>query len=206
MPDAKQRLRSLDRIDPPDVWHRARQLEPIGEVPGTTEPSWQKRVAAGAVAFAVFAGAIAIALGAFRADRPADVVRDGGEPARGDPVPTPSLAGDPVPTPTTFPANLDPIEVTTPARGAEVTSPVTIEGSADVYEATVSIQIYDAAGNRIVDTFTTATCGSGCRGDFSASVPFSVESSQQGTIVVFESSAETGERLNTVRVPVTLHP
>jgi len=65
MRDAKQRLRPLDRISPPDVWQRARRLEPIGDVPPPEQSGWQRRVAAGAVAFAVFAGAIALVLGAF---------------------------------------------------------------------------------------------------------------------------------------------
>ena len=71
MRDAKQRLRSLDRIDPPDVWHRAGSMEPLGDLPDTVgQPPWQRRVAAGAVAFAVFGVAVALALGAFDRDDP----------------------------------------------------------------------------------------------------------------------------------------
>ncbi|MGH2660765.1 MAG: Gmad2 immunoglobulin-like domain-containing protein [Actinomycetota bacterium] len=42
--------------------------------------------------------------------------------------------------------------------GDEVSSPLTIRGNADVFEATVSISILDAAGNEFVRAFTTATC------------------------------------------------
>jgi hypothetical protein len=70
MRDAKQRLRPLDRIDPPDVWHRATQLDPVGEVPPAPQPSLQSRVAAGVVAFAVFAGAVALGVGLFGSSTP----------------------------------------------------------------------------------------------------------------------------------------
>ncbi|HXF37359.1 MAG TPA: Gmad2 immunoglobulin-like domain-containing protein [Actinomycetota bacterium] len=96
------------------------------------------------------------------------------------------------------------ILVEEPAIGDRVTSPVTIAGTADVFEATVSIGILDANGNEIVRTFTTATCGTGCRGDYQERVEFSVPRTQPGTIVVYESSAEDGSPLHVVEIPVTL--
>ncbi len=96
------------------------------------------------------------------------------------------------------------ILVEEPAIGQEVRSPVTIAGTADVFEATVSIRILDAAGNEIVRTFTTATCGTGCRGDFEERVRFEVGETQPGTIVVYESSAEDGSPLHVVEIPVLL--
>jgi hypothetical protein len=98
------------------------------------------------------------------------------------------------------------IVVTSPQPGDVVSTPVTIEGTANVFEGTVRIRIYDAITNQIVDTFTTATCGSGCEGTFSIPVGFSVAEEQQGEIVVFEESAETGKPMNQVRIPVTLLP
>jgi hypothetical protein len=99
-----------------------------------------------------------------------------------------------------------PIEVTHPSRGATVTSPVTISGTADVFEATVSIRILDATNNALAETFTTATCGTGCRGDYTIDVPFSVNTPQSGAIQVFEVSAKDGSMINIVRIPVTLAP
>jgi hypothetical protein len=101
---------------------------------------------------------------------------------------------------------LAPIEVATPARGDEVTSPVTITGTADVFEATVSIEIRDQTNNVIAETVTTATCGTGCRGDFAVDVPYSVGQEQSGEIRVFEVSAMDGKPTNVVRIPVTLRP
>jgi hypothetical protein len=118
------------------------------------------------------------------------------------PTPNPS----PGSTTTVDPGALDPIEVTEPTEGATVTSPVTIAGTADVFEGTVSIRIVDEMGNVIAETFTTATCGSGCRGDYSERVKFAVDAAQPGTIEVFESSAEDGSMVNVVSIAVTLVP
>ncbi len=98
------------------------------------------------------------------------------------------------------------IVVRTPEPGDEVVSPVTIAGTADVFEATVSIVILDADGQELAATFATATCGTGCRGRYSAEVSFFTEARQSGTIAVFESSAEDGTPRNLVTVPVVLMP
>jgi hypothetical protein len=81
-----------------------------------------------------------------------------------------------------------------------------VSGTADVFEATVSLRILDANGREITRTFTNATCGTGCRGTFSVSIPYSVGSFQDGTIEVFEASARDGSPLHLVRIPVILTP
>jgi len=98
------------------------------------------------------------------------------------------------------------IGVTSPASGDVVTSPVTIAGTADVFEATVSYRILGGHGQVVAEGFTTATCGSGCRGNFSKRVRFEVSHEQRGIIEVFEVSAEDGSQQNVVSVPVTLVP
>jgi hypothetical protein len=105
-----------------------------------------------------------------------------------------------------FEDQLPAILVESPLIGAKVSSPVTVSGTANVFEATVSLRILDENGNEIARTFTTATCGTGCRGDYSVSVPFSVDHQQPGTIEVFESSAMDGSPINVVAIPVTLMP
>ncbi|HEX6130498.1 MAG TPA: Gmad2 immunoglobulin-like domain-containing protein [Actinomycetota bacterium] len=325
MRDAKERLRALDRIDPPDVWHRATTTEPRPDLdPDPAGAPWQRRVAAAAVGFAVFAGVVALALGAFDRDGghvgvggpsdPAPVVAatievraDDGQPSAvmtvaDDPSPVdgyglsycwtgdgvgqcvdvvqpefrlddhvrlPSggivrvvgdadrvrlaiwIASDPTDrlrmegdgagglrlpdvagryvlsidarweggdreflfpieivgaSPSSDAPELAPIEVARPARDAEIASPVTVAGTADVFEGTVQVWILDATRNLIADTFTTATCGNGCRGDFTVDVAFSVDAAQPGTIVVFSESPEDGSRMHAVEIPVTLLP
>ena len=117
---------------------------------------------------------------------------------------TPSPSGEPSPEPSggARPA----IAVRTPASGDAVTSPVTISGSADVFEATVSVVILDASGQELAAAFATATCGSGCRGRFSTALSFFTEARQAGTIEVFEPSAEDGPPLHLVSIPVVLVP
>ncbi len=99
---------------------------------------------------------------------------------------------------------LSAILVETPGIGERVSSPVTVSGTADVFEAVVSIRILDENGKVITATFTTATCGTGCRGTFEKAVGYSVDHAQPGTIEVFEASAKDGSPMFTVTIPVTL--
>jgi hypothetical protein len=101
---------------------------------------------------------------------------------------------------------LPPILVQRPLIGAQVSSSVTISGTANVFEATVSFAILDADGNEIASGFTMATCGTGCRGAYSTTVGFTVEGAQAGTVRVFEASAKDGRPINVVDIPVVLVP
>lgn len=113
---------------------------------------------------------------------------------------------DPPRTRADYEGLLPAIVVESPSIGERVSNPVTVSGTANVFEATVSLKILDARGNEIARTFTTATCGTGCRGDYSVSVPYTVDREQSGTIVVFESSAKDGSEINAVGIPVILTP
>ena len=119
------------------------------------------------------------------------------------------VGGVPVQSPQTramYSGYLPAITVRSPVIGARVTSPVTVSGTADVFEATVSVRVLDSAGHEIARTFTTASCGTGCRGDYSVTVSYSVPRTQPGTIEVFESSAKDGQPVNVQLIPVTLAP
>ena len=96
------------------------------------------------------------------------------------------------------------IVVSDPVVGQRVSSPVTVAGTANVFEATVSLRLLDASGREIATRFTTATCGSGCRGNWSMSVPYRLGRTQRGTVQVYEVSAEDGSRQHVVNVPVML--
>ena len=119
------------------------------------------------------------------------------------------VGGVPVQSPQTramYGGYLPAITVQSPVIGAQVGNPVAVSGTADVFEATVSVRILNSAGHEIARTFTTATCGTGCRGDYSVTIPYSVPRTQPGTIVVFESSAKDGQPVNVQQIPVTLAP
>ena len=93
------------------------------------------------------------------------------------------------------------ILVESPVPGDSVTSPIEVRGTANVFEATVSLEVRDTAGEILLSTFTTATSGTGTRGTFDAELPVpDVEGPV--TVVAFEASAEDGRPLHVVRVPV----
>ncbi|MEO3770372.1 Gmad2 immunoglobulin-like domain-containing protein [Micromonospora sp. B9E7] len=101
---------------------------------------------------------------------------------------------------------LPPIVVTGPIVGERVTTPLVVTGTADVFEATVSVRVLDAAGREVATGFGTASCGSGCRGGYRVLVGWRTTREQKGTIEVYEVSARDGSRINTTTVPVLLAP
>ncbi|MDQ3218213.1 MAG: GerMN domain-containing protein [Actinomycetota bacterium] len=85
-------------------------------------------------------------------------------------------------------------------------SPVTVTGFASVFEATVNIRILDAEGKVLKETFTTASCGTGCWGDFSETLAFEVPERQQGRVEVLTYSPKDGSEQDLVSIPVVLSP
>ena len=97
------------------------------------------------------------------------------------------------------------ILVTDPQIGERVDNPVVVQGSANVFEANVTVEIVDAGGKVLGHTFTTASCGTGCRGTFSVAVPYEVSSATRGLIIVHDDDAAgTGTPPHEVRIPVVL--
>jgi hypothetical protein len=98
------------------------------------------------------------------------------------------------------------IIVTEPTMGEAVTSPLKVVGNADVFEATVQMRLLDADGDRLARAFTTATCGTGCRGDLSHELDFEVDEEQHGVLEVWWQSPEDGSRQDVVKIALTLKP
>jgi hypothetical protein len=91
------------------------------------------------------------------------------------------------------------ILVESPTPGASVTSPVTVSGISNTFEANVRYDVTDAGGAVVDDGFTTATAGTGTWGEFSfttAPDPGDV------TLTVFQESAEDGSRVDEYVVPL----
>ncbi len=109
-------------------------------------------------------------------------------------------------TRTSLEGQLPPIIVESPFVGQTVTSPVVVSGTADVFEAVVNVRVLDAFGRELGRTFTMASCGTGCRGDYSVSVPYTVATEQPGTVEVYEVSAKDGSAINVGDIPVILTP
>lgn len=97
------------------------------------------------------------------------------------------------------------IIVSGPSDGASVTSPITVEGQARVFEAVVSFALYDASGTEL----STAT-GQADEGQvlspFTATIDFSVTADTPACLWVFEASAQDGSPVNVVQVELTLQP
>ncbi|MGH2756060.1 MAG: Gmad2 immunoglobulin-like domain-containing protein [Actinomycetota bacterium] len=98
------------------------------------------------------------------------------------------------------------IVVEEPRVGEEVTSPLTVSGNANTFEATVEMRLVGPSGKELAHTFTTATCGTGCRGDYSVEVEFDVSRPTDAVLEVYESSAEDGSPTHVERIPITLMP
>lgn len=98
------------------------------------------------------------------------------------------------------------IFVDRPAYEAGIGNPARIVGSANVFEASFLITILDAEGNVILETPAMATCGTGCRGTFDVTLPYSVAVAGWGTLRVWEASAMDGSPQNVREYPVWLTP
>jgi germination protein M len=93
------------------------------------------------------------------------------------------------------------IFVESPAVGEIVTPSVTISGTANTFEATFIAEVVGDEDTVLTKEMVTATSGTGTRGTFSAQLDFSFDSSSF-TLVVYESSAEDGSRINEVAIPL----
>jgi hypothetical protein len=97
-----------------------------------------------------------------------------------------------------------PILVEQPSPDATVTSPLHVTGTANTFEATFNYKLEDAAGKVLAKNFVTATSGSGTRGTFDFTVPFTVDAPQDGALRVFELSAEDGSVVHERAIPLRL--
>ena len=107
---------------------------------------------------------------------------------------------------TEFDTTLPAILIDTPAYWTEAGNPLNAAGTANVFEASVSLALVDGNGLIIWEGFTTATCGTGCRGDWAVEVPYDVGAPQMGALIAWEESAQNGSRVNVREHPVWLVP
>ncbi len=98
------------------------------------------------------------------------------------------------------------IFVDRPAWGASAGNPVAMSGIANVFEAQFRAQVLDGGGNVLADEPVMASCGTGCWGSFKASVPYTVDMAQYGTLRVYEPSAKDGSPINVTEYRVWLTP
>jgi hypothetical protein len=92
--------------------------------------------------------------------------------------------------------------VESPVPGATVTSPVSVSGTSNTFEATVNYAINGSDGQVLTDGFTTATSGTGTWGTFAFTASFTTSRSGPGEVLAFQVSAESGVRRDVYTVPV----
>jgi hypothetical protein len=95
------------------------------------------------------------------------------------------------------------ILIESPLPGDAVRSPIRLRGTANVFEATVSIDVRDANGKLLKRTFTTATSGTGTRGTFDTELALP-DRAGDVIVIAYEASAEDGRPLHVVEVPLEL--
>ena len=102
----------------------------------------------------------------------------------------------------TWESMLPPIVVESPYSDQGVDWTFDLYGIANVFEATVSWRLLDPDGEVIKEGFTTATCGTGCWGEFEERISIERFPERRAILQVFESSAEDGSPMNMVEVPL----
>jgi len=103
-------------------------------------------------------------------------------------------------------AFVPPILVEQPSPAETVTSPLHVMGNANTFEATFNYELAAANGKSLAKDFVTASSGSGARGTFDFTIPFSVGVPQDGELRVFERSAENGSIVHERVIPLHLAP
>ncbi len=96
------------------------------------------------------------------------------------------------------------IFVDRPAWGQPVDSPVTVVGVANVFEAVFYLTLTDDDGLPLFEETVTASCGTGCWGDFAMDVNYQIDRDQFGALIVWEAFAEDGSQINLREYPVRL--
>jgi hypothetical protein len=91
---------------------------------------------------------------------------------------------------------LSPIFVDQPAWGEPVSSPVVVGGLSNVFEATSQVMLTDDDGLPLGEATVTATCGTGCWGEWETKFEYSIDREQFGALIVWAESAEDGSRVH----------
>ncbi len=103
-----------------------------------------------------------------------------------------------------FEAETPRILVESPLPFDTVASPVRLAGTSDTFEANFEAELVAADGTVLDKHFVTATSGNGTRGTYATTLTFPAGQTGSATVKVWEPSAENGQPLGTVEIPVQL--
>ena len=96
------------------------------------------------------------------------------------------------------------IFVESPTLDTTVSSPLRVTGTANVFEGVFTINVVNWDGLIIADQVVTATSGTGTRGTFDVTIPFTVDRAGLGALIVFAESAKDGSQIDVVEIPLQL--
>lgn len=134
--------------------------------------------------------------------------------ATGPPPTTPAATTPTAAGPRGDPCAGAPVDLTTfafifvaePTPGGVLRSGDAVRGCANTFEASVVWRLVDSDGIELASGHTTATCGTGCVGQFTFTVSYTVTAAQIGTLEVFDLSAADGSVVHLNAIPVVLLP
>lgn len=102
---------------------------------------------------------------------------------------------------TTFIDDLALIFLTDPITEAEHV--YVVSGQANTFEATLNVRVIDiSSGDVIHEEFTTATCGTGCWGEFGVGISSDLVTPGQSAIQLLTYSPEDGSPQNVITIPI----
>lgn len=129
------------------------------------------------------------------------------------PTPTPSASSSATASGTATPTDTPPatsgpvIQIDSPMADARVTVPVTASGTANTFEAALTVQLLTEAGDTLCVREIMATSGSGTEGTWQTDLAFVPPDSDQPAVLrAYERSAEDGSPVNVVEVPLVVTP
>lgn len=93
-----------------------------------------------------------------------------------------------------------------PAWGAGFGNPGRVAGTANVFEAQFLATLLDGSGRKLFEGPAHASCGTGCRGTFDFTIPYTVSKAQYGTLRLWNASARDGAPEDIRDYPVWLTP
>lgn len=96
--------------------------------------------------------------------------------------------------------------VESPPYGGPAGNPLRVTGVANVFEATFMLALTDNDGLILAEEAVTASCGTGCWGEFDVTIPYKVDRGQLGAVIVWVVSARDGSREHVREHPVWLNP
>lgn len=95
------------------------------------------------------------------------------------------------------------LSVTAPVPNQSITSPVKVSGSSNFFEAHTSIRVKDGQGKILSQSFATAAGWMDQLYPFATYVSYEKPATANGTVEVYEASAQDGRDVNLISIPIT---